>query len=59
VANEYDRPSVDMLMKSIAKVCGNKALGILLTGMGKDGTEGMKALKESWRLRWRRIRNRA
>jgi two-component system chemotaxis response regulator CheB len=47
VANEYDRPSVDMLMKSIAKVCGNKALGILLTGLGKDGTEGMKALQKA------------
>ncbi|KAA9346044.1 chemotaxis protein CheB [Adhaeribacter soli] len=46
-ADEFNRPSVDMLMKSVAKHCGPKSLGIVLTGMGKDGTEGMEALQKA------------
>jgi two-component system chemotaxis response regulator CheB len=41
---EFNYPSVDCLMLSAAEVYGKKALGIILTGMGKDGTEGMKAI---------------
>jgi two-component system chemotaxis response regulator CheB len=37
-------PSVDVLMKSVAKAYGNLALGVILTGMGSDGAEGMKAI---------------
>jgi two-component system chemotaxis response regulator CheB len=40
------RPSVDVTMLSIAKTYGSNAVGVLLTGMGKDGAEGMKAIKE-------------
>lgn len=39
-------PSVDVLFESVAKVVGSKAVGALLTGMGKDGAEGMLKLKK-------------
>ncbi|WP_151669327.1 protein-glutamate methylesterase/protein-glutamine glutaminase [Nitrincola schmidtii] len=41
------RPSVDVLFLSAAKVAGGNAIGVILTGMGKDGALGMKAMKES------------
>jgi len=42
----YDghRPSVSLTFKSLAQHYGNKAAGILLTGMGRDGVEGMLAI---------------
>lgn len=40
------RPSVDVLYKSVIKACGNKAIGVILTGMGADGAKGLKALKD-------------
>jgi len=39
------RPSVDVTMKSVAEVYGENAVGIILTGMGRDGAEGMSAIK--------------
>jgi two-component system, chemotaxis family, protein-glutamate methylesterase/glutaminase len=39
------KPSVDVMMESVAKACGTKALGVLLTGMGHDGAQGMRAIK--------------
>lgn len=39
-------PSVDEAMLSAAEVAGDKVIGVLLTGMGKDGALGMKAIKE-------------
>ena len=38
------RPSVDVLFKSIAHVCGGHAVGCLLTGMGKDGADGLREM---------------
>ncbi len=38
-------PSVDVLMESAASVYGKPILAIILTGMGKDGVEGLKFLK--------------
>ncbi|WP_213818162.1 CheB methylesterase domain-containing protein [Garciella nitratireducens] len=40
------RPSVDYLFSSAAKIYKEKLLSIILTGMGKDGTEGMKDAKK-------------
>lgn len=39
-------PSIDVMMRSVAEVYGNNALGLIMTGMGKDGVEGMKAIKK-------------
>jgi two-component system chemotaxis response regulator CheB len=39
-------PSVDMMMSSVAEVFGPKTLGVVLTGMGSDGTEGMLEIKK-------------
>jgi two-component system chemotaxis response regulator CheB len=38
-------PSIDITMKSAAKARQGKVLGILLTGMGQDGAEGMAAIR--------------
>jgi len=37
-------PSVDVLMKSVATLFKNQALGVIMTGMGSDGAEGMTAI---------------
>ena len=41
------RPSVDVLFQSVAEVAGRNAVGVILTGMGKDGARGMLAMKEA------------
>lgn len=38
-------PSVDILFESVAKEAGNKAIGVILTGMGYDGAKGLLAMK--------------
>jgi two-component system chemotaxis response regulator CheB len=40
------RPSVSYLFRSVAKSFGHRAIGILLTGMGKDGAKELKQMKE-------------
>lgn len=44
---EFNYPSVDCLMSSVAKAYGNRAIGVILTGMGRDGALGMKEIKEN------------
>lgn len=43
----YQRPAVDVLFKSVARFAGANALGIILTGMGKDGAAGMLDMKKA------------
>ncbi|MFW6007306.1 MAG: protein-glutamate methylesterase/protein-glutamine glutaminase [Halanaerobiales bacterium] len=40
------RPCVDYMMKSVARVFQKRTIGIILTGMGHDGGEGMKEIKK-------------
>ncbi len=44
---EHVRPSADVMMKSIAEHYGANIVGVILTGMGKDGTSGMEAIKKA------------
>jgi two-component system chemotaxis response regulator CheB len=41
------RPSVDVLFKSVVKAAGAKALGVILTGMGRDGAQGLLAMRQA------------
>lgn len=41
------KPSADVLFSSVAKACGSKAIGVILTGMGSDGAKGLLEMKEA------------
>lgn len=43
----YVRPSVDVLFDSVATAAGAKAIGVLLTGMGSDGAQGLLRMKQA------------
>ncbi len=45
-AVHHQRPSVDVLFKSVAESAGHNAIAVILTGMGQDGAEGLLALKK-------------
>jgi len=40
------RPSVDVLFRSAARYAGRNAIGVIMTGMGDDGSKGMLEMKE-------------
>jgi two-component system, chemotaxis family, protein-glutamate methylesterase/glutaminase len=40
------RPSISVLFRSVAEIYGRKAVGVLLTGMGKDGAHELKLMRE-------------
>ena len=44
---KHQKPSVDVLFSSVAKVAADNAIGILLTGMGNDGADGLLAMKQA------------
>ncbi len=41
------RPSVDVLFESVAQIAKEKAVGVILTGMGKDGAHGLLQMRQS------------
>jgi two-component system chemotaxis response regulator CheB len=43
----YQRPSVEVLFDSVAKYAGSNAIGVILTGMGRDGGLGLKNMKDA------------
>jgi two-component system, chemotaxis family, protein-glutamate methylesterase/glutaminase len=43
----YQRPSVDVLFESVAKVAKGDAIGAILTGMGADGAQGLLQMKRA------------
>jgi two-component system chemotaxis response regulator CheB len=45
--SQHYRPCVDISFESVAKAYPGKALGIILTGMGADGREGCRAMKQT------------
>ncbi|BBP45569.1 chemotaxis response regulator protein-glutamate methylesterase of group 1 operon [Thiosulfatimonas sediminis] len=40
------KPSVDVMFRSVEQAVGKKAVGVILTGMGADGAQGLKELRE-------------
>lgn len=41
------RPSIDVLFRSVAKCAGRNALGIIMTGIGDDGANGLREMREA------------
>jgi len=41
------RPSVDVLFSSVATACGENAVGVIMTGMGSDGAQGLLEMRRA------------
>ncbi len=41
------KPSVDVLFRSVAKVAGSNAIGVIMTGMGDDGARGLLEMRQT------------
>lgn len=46
-SNYFNIPSVDVMVSSATEVYGSECLGVIMTGMGSDGTNGLKELKKA------------
>src|ERR1051326_2630042 len=43
----FSRPSIDLLFESVAGTYGSRSIGVILSGSGSDGAEGIRTIKES------------
>jgi len=51
-SRSWYRPSADVLFASAAAACGARTLGIVMTGIGTDGTAGCEAIKRAGGAVW-------